>query len=159
MVGSETLTKETKDIIAELIRAYWMEMEAVQNYVANSTNLVGVRAEEIKKSLALDITAEIGHAQQLAKRMHVLGGQVPGSMAFKAEQKQLQPPTDPADVVAVIKGVIAVEDAAIGQYKKIISLCDGIDYPTQDMCITLLADEEEHRREFLGFLVEYEREQ
>ena len=35
--------------------------------------------------------------------------------------------------------------------------CDGIDYVTQDLCITLLADEEQHRREFRGFLMEYEK--
>lgn len=52
--------------------------------------------------------------------------------------------------------MIAAEDAAIAQYKKIIQLCDGFDYVTQDLCITSLADEEEHRRDFLGYLTEYE---
>ena len=40
-----------KQIIDQLTIAYWMEMETIQNYVANSENLDGVRAEEIKKSL------------------------------------------------------------------------------------------------------------
>jgi hypothetical protein len=31
-----------------------------------------------------------------------------------------------------------------------------VDYPTQDLCITLMADEQEHLREFRGFLKEYE---
>lgn len=44
---------ETKNqIITELKRAYGMELETVQNYLANSIDLDGVRAEEIKKSLA-----------------------------------------------------------------------------------------------------------
>ncbi len=52
--------------VVELLKtAYSMELETVMNYIANSTNLDGVRAEEIKKSLAADITAEIGHATQL----------------------------------------------------------------------------------------------
>ena len=59
----------------------------------------------------------------------------------------------------VIKGVIDAEEAAIEQYEKIIRLCDGYDYVTQDMCITLLADEQQHRREFVGFLKEYESQQ
>ena len=42
-----------------------MEIETVLNYLANSINLDGVRAEEIKKSLAADITEKIMHAQQL----------------------------------------------------------------------------------------------
>ncbi len=39
-----------------LTEAYWMELETVTNYLANSVDLDGVRAEEIKKSLAADIT-------------------------------------------------------------------------------------------------------
>ena len=45
-----------EQIIAELKVAYWMELETVMSYIANSTNLDGVRAEEIKKSLAADVT-------------------------------------------------------------------------------------------------------
>ncbi len=144
-------------IIDALITAYWMELETVQNYLANSVNLDGVRAEEIKKSLAADVTAELGHAQQIASRIRVLGGSVPGSFKFHAAQKSLQPPADSTDVVTVIKGVIDAEDGAIKQYKLIISLCEGEDYVTQDLCVTLLGDEEEHRREFYGFLSEYEK--
>ncbi len=148
--------KET--LIQELIKAYWMEMETIQNYVANSNNLDGVRAEEIKKALGADIAAELGHAQQLAKRIRVLGGVVPGSFGFKAEQKSLQPPKESTDVVSVIKGVIEAEEGAIAQYQKIIELCEAVnDYPTQDACIKLLTDEQDHRREFTGFLKEYEK--
>jgi bacterioferritin len=144
-------------IIEELRVAYWMEVETVMSYIANSINLDGVRAEEIKKALAADVPAELGHAQTLARRIKTLGGTVPGSMAFKATQKPLQPPADTTDVISVIKGVIAAEDSAITQYNKLIKLCDGVDYVTQDLCITTLADEEEHRRDFLGFLAEYEK--
>ena len=52
--------------------------------------------------------------------------------------------------------MIDAEDAAIAQYNKLIRLCDGIDYVTQDLCIQSLADEEEHRRDFVGYLAEYE---
>lgn len=143
-------------LIEQLIIAYWMEMETIQNYLANSQNLDGVLAEEIKKALGGDIATELNHAQTLAKRIRVLGGTVPGSMQFRPQQETLQPPADSTDVVTVIKGVIDAEEAAITHYKKIIKLADGIDYPTQDLCIGLLADEEDHKREFVGFLKEYE---
>ncbi len=143
-------------IIRELCVAYWMEMETVMNYIACSINLDGVRAEEIKSSLQADITAEMMHAQLLAKRIKTVGGIVPGSASFVARQDSLQPPQKMTDVVAIIKGVIIAEDAAIAQYSKIIQLCDGFDYVTQDLCITALGDEEEHRREFMGYLSEYE---
>ena len=145
-------------IIKELIRAYWLELEATLNYLAISVDLDGIRAEEIKKSLAADIQTEITHAQELAARIKEIDGRVPGSFAFKPEQASLQPPEDSTDVVATIHGVIEAENAAIEQYNKIIRLCDGIDYVTQDLCIKLLADEEKHRREFRGFLKEYEKE-
>ncbi len=136
--------------------AYWMEMETIMNYVSNATNLDGVRAEEIKKALAADVPAELGHAQTLARRLKEIDGVVPGSKSFAASQKLLQPPAKSTDIVSVIKGVIAAEEAAIEQYNKIIRLCEGVDYVTQDLCIKNLADEESHRREFVSFLMEYE---
>ena len=151
------LDSTTQEIVKELTTAYFMELETVMNYIANSVHLDGVRAEEIKKSLAADVTAEIGHAQQLADRIKTIGGSIPGSQAFSPSQSSLQPPEDSTDVVTVIKGVIEAEDSACSQYTKIIKLCDGVDYVTQDMCIALLADEEQHRREFRGFLMEYEK--
>lgn len=149
--------KKQKEIIRALEDAYWKELETVQNYLANSINLDGVRAEEIKAALAADVTAELGHAQQLAGRIKVLGGRVPGSYEFEARQKELQPPRDTTDVAAVIRGVLAAEEDAIEGYNKLIKLCDGRDYVTQDLAITLLADEEGHRQQFASFLKEYAR--
>lgn len=145
-------------IVKELITAYELELEAVENFLANSINLDGVRAEEIKKSLAADVTGEIGHAQQLAARIKQLDGIVPGSFKLKRRQDYMQPPPDTTDVVTVIKGVILAEEAVIEQYRKIIKMCEGYDYVTQDLAVTLMADEEVHRREFRGFLKEYTRE-
>lgn len=148
---------KNQEIIDNLIISYWMEIETVVNYITNSVNLDGVRAEEIKKSLALDVTEELNHAQTLAKRIKELGGIIPGSKSFKPEQTYLQPLDDTTDVQSVIEGVIKAEDGAIVQYKKIIKLCEGDDYVTQDLCITLLGMEESHRREFVGFLKEYKK--
>ncbi len=145
-----------EQIVEELKVAYWMEMETVMNFLSNSINLDGVRAEEIKKSLDADIQEELTHAQTLAGRIKTLSGVVPGSMDFKARQGSLQPPQKLTDVVSVIKGVIEAENGACEQYNKLIQLCDGIDYVTQDLCIQALGDEEEHRRTFQGFLAEYE---
>jgi len=144
-------------IIKELCTAYAMELETVQNYIAASVNLDGVRSEVIKKALAADIATEIGHAQQLAARIKTIGGVVPGSFDLPRGQKSLQPKKDTTDVVAVIKGVIDAEESAIAQYNKIIKTCEGVDYVTQDMAIGILSGEEDHRREFIGFLKEYQK--
>lgn len=142
------------EVIELLKTAYSMELETVMNYLANSTNLDGVRAEEIKKSLAADVTDEVMHAQQLAQRIKQLGGLVPGSAAVELGN-QKQPSEDTTDVVGVIEAVIDAEKSACEHYKKIIKATDGEDYVTQDLCIRLLADEEEHLVLFRGFLKEY----
>jgi bacterioferritin len=145
----------TNDEVIEMLKtAYSMELETVMNYIANSTNLDGVRAEEIKKSLAADVNEELLHAQELGRRIKQLGGFVPGSAAVSIGGQQ-QPPADTTDVTGVINAVIEAEAAACSQYKKIIKATDGEDYVTQDMCIRLLADEEEHLTLFPGFLKEY----
>lgn len=148
---------KNKKIIKELRLSYAMELETVQNYLAASVNLDGVRSDVIKKALAADIATEVQHAQLLATRIKTIGGLVPGSLDLPRSQKFLQPRKDTTDVVAVIKGVIAAEEGAIAQYNKIIQLCDGVDYVTQDMIIGILGGEEDHRREFIGFLKEYEK--
>ena len=145
------------EIIRLLTKSYNAELETVMNYLANSVNLEGVRANHIKASLQADITEELGHGQQLANRSHTLGGSGPGSCCLKWSQKGMQPPKDSTDVESVINGVIAAEEAAIEGYRALIQACDGVDYVTQDLAITLMADEEEHRREFIGFLKEYQK--
>jgi bacterioferritin len=148
------MAASNKEIIDHLLQSYCMELETVMNYLANSTNLDGVRAEEIKKSLGADVTGEIAHAQQLANRIKQLGGHIPGSASLKMGG-QIQPVTDTTDVVGVIKSVIAAEEAACAQYKKIIKASEGEDYVTQDLCVRILADEEGHLVQFKGFLKEY----
>ena len=145
------------EIIGLLTQAYWMEIETVQNYIANSVNLDGVRAEEIKKSLAADVAEELAHAQSFGRRIKELYGKVPGSFEFKAVQKTAQPPADTTDVAAVIRGVIDAEQGAIDHYLKIIKVCSDDDPVTADMVTTILADEEGHLRQFEGFLKEYDK--
>lgn len=148
---------KNNNIIKELVLSYAMELETVQNYIAASVNLDGVRSDVIKKALAADVITEVQHAQALAMRIKTIGGVVPGSLDLPRSQKFLQPTKDTTDIVAVIKGVIAAEEGAIAQYNKIIKLCEGGDYVTQDMVIGILGGEEDHRREFIGFLKEYEK--
>lgn len=143
-----------EEVIALLRTAYSMEIETVLNYLANGTNLDGVRAEEIKKSLVADVTEELTHAQRLGARIKQLGGLVPGSTSVELGG-QIQPSEKTTDVIAAIKAVIDAEEKACEHYKKIIRATDGEDYVTQDLCIQLLSDEEKHLILFRGFLKEY----
>jgi bacterioferritin len=155
---SEGKASEREELLALLKKAYWMEIETVMSYIANSVNPDGVRAQEIIESLEADIEEELGHAKQFAARIKELYGVVPGSLDFQAEQSYLQPPDHQTDIVHVIKGVIEAETGAIEHYNRIIEFTDGLDFVTQDMVITILHDEEGHRRLFEGYLREYEAE-
>ena len=151
-------TEDREKINELLTKGYWMEIETVMSYIANSVNPDGVRAQEIIESLTEDIQEELGHAQQFAARIKELYGVVPGSLDFTAEQSYLQPPEHQTDIVHVIKGVIEAETGAIEHYNTVIRETEEIDPVTQDMVIAILRDEEGHRRLFEGYLREYEAE-
>ena len=155
---SDELRSEREQLIEMLTTAYWMEIETVMSYMANSINPDGVRAQEIIESLQQDVQEELAHARQFGERIKSLYGVVPGSLDFNAEQTYLQPPDEQTDIVHVIKGVIEAELGAIEHYNRIIEFCDGKDPVTADMVTTILADEESHRRLFEGFLREYQGE-
>lgn len=156
------LAPENSDKREQLLRmletAYWMEIETVMNYIANSINPDGVMAREIVESLEADIEEELGHARQFGARIKELYGVVPGSLGFTPEQKYLQPPDKQTDLVGVIKGVIEAEKGGTEHYNRIIKFCDGLDWVTQDMTISILKDEEAHLRLFEGFLKGFEAE-
>jgi bacterioferritin len=157
ILGQNEAQKRDK-IVALLKQAYFAELETVMNYVTNSINPDGVRAQEIIEALEEDIGEELEHAQQFGKRIKELYGVVPGSGEFKASQRGLQPPSKQTDVVHVIKGVIEAETRAIELYTRIVEETDRVDPVTNDMVIGILRDEQGHRRLFEGFLREYEME-
>ncbi|WP_256288678.1 ferritin-like domain-containing protein [Halobellus inordinatus] len=139
-----------------LKKAYQDEIETVMNYLSNSIVLDGVRAEEIKESLQQDIQEELTHAEQLGNRLKQLDEQPPGSGEFEANQMSLQPPQDSTDVLSVVEGVLDAEEDAIETYRALIDAAEEANDPvTEDLAVTLLADEEAHRTEFRGFEKEY----
>lgn len=149
--------KLRKKLVKALQVSYAMEIETVANYLANSIHLDGMLAQEIKESLQGDINEELTHAKRIAHRIKIHGGIVPGSLSLDFSQKNLQPPAKTTDLKSVILGVIEAEEGAIKQYQKIIEMLDDVNDPvTQDLCVELKGEEEEHRREFVGFLREYE---
>ncbi|SEH43969.1 MULTISPECIES: ferritin-like domain-containing protein [Halopenitus] len=147
----------SNDRVIELLRkAYSDEIETVMNYQTNAIVLDGVRAEEIKESLQVDIQEELAHAEQLGQRLKQLDARPPGSAEFTARQDSLQPPADSTDVLSVIRGVLDAEEDAIDTYRDLIDAAEDANDPvTEDLAVTILAEEEAHRTEFRGFEKEY----
>ena len=147
------------EVIQTLRTAYGDELETVMNYLTNSIVLDGLRAEEVKESLQADIQEELGHAELLGQRLKQLDARPPASGDFEMRQPALQPPEDSTDVLAVIDGVLEAEEDAIATYRSLIDAAREADDPvTEDLAVTILADEEAHRTEFRGFRTEF-REQ
>jgi bacterioferritin len=154
--GSVAMSEEVTRLLKQ---AYGDEIETVMNYLTNSIVLDGVRAEEIKESLQQDIQEELTHAEQLGQRLKQLDERPPGSASFEARQDALQPPEDSTDVLSVIEGVIEAEEDAIATYRSLIRAAEEADDPvTEDLAVTILADEEAHRTEFRGFRKEYRQD-
>ncbi|MFC4552484.1 MULTISPECIES: ferritin-like domain-containing protein [Halorussus] len=139
-----------------LKKAYADEIETVMNYLTNSIVLDGVSAEEVKESLEADIQEELGHAELLGQRLKQLDERPPASYDFEARQESLQPPENSTDVLSVINGVLDAEEDAIETYRSLITAAGDEDPVTEDIAVTILADEEAHRTEFRGFKREYE---
>jgi bacterioferritin len=147
----------TSQEVTDLLRkAYGDEIETVMNYLTNAIVLDGVSAEEVKESLQADVQEELGHAEMLGNRLKQLDERPPASEEFQARQHSLQPPQDTTDVLSVIDGVLEAEEDAIATYRDLISAAREADDPvTEDLAVTVLADEEAHRTEFRGFRREY----
>ncbi|MFC4247900.1 ferritin-like domain-containing protein [Natribaculum luteum] len=148
----------SNDRVVDLLKqAYNDEIETVMNYQTLSIVLDGIHAEEIKESLKADVQEELGHAEQLGQRLKQLDARPPGSEEFVARQATLQPPENTTDVVAVIDGVLDAEDDAIETYRELVdAAAEANDPVSEDLAVTLLADEEAHRTEFRGFKKEYQ---
>ncbi|WP_225332853.1 ferritin-like domain-containing protein [Halomicrobium urmianum] len=147
----------SSDRVVELLhKAYFDELETVMNYQSNAITLDGVHAEEIKESLQADVQEELGHAEQIGQRLKQLDATIPGSAEFSASQDSLQPPEDSTDVLSVIEGVLDAEEDAIETYRSLVEAAQESNDPvTEDLAVTILADEEAHRTEFRGFQKEY----
>ena len=147
----------TSDEVTDLLeRAYLDELETVINYLTASIVLDGVHAEEVKESLSEDVQEELEHARLLGRRLKQLDRSPPGSMAFEAHQKDLQPPEDTTDVRTVIDGVLEAEAEAMETYRSLLAAAREADDPvTEDYAVTILADEEAHHTEFRGFRKEF----
>jgi bacterioferritin len=75
---SDDKQAERNQLVEMLTKAYWMEIETVMSYTANSINPDGVRAREVIDSLEQDIQEELGHSQRSGSGSRSSTGPCPG---------------------------------------------------------------------------------
>ena len=89
--------REQRDQVIELLKkAYWMEIETVMSYIANSVNPDGVRAQEIKESLEQDALQPPEHQTDV---VHVIKGVIEAETGAIEHYNAIIEATDQADPV------------------------------------------------------------
>jgi len=135
---------DTRKIADQLNKARARELAVViqymiQHYTAQS--IEALPAIEMFKSIAI---TEMKHAEELGERIDYLGG---------TPTKEPNPIKPGEDLTEMLKLDLKAEDEAIALYRDIIKLCDKEgDVTSRYMMERLLADEEDHRNQFLTAL-------
>lgn len=135
-----------------LEKAYVAELETIINYLSHSARLETFDGHDIGEELRQDVKNEQQHAQELAERIKILGGDPPQSLQVGEQfnQTSLNETGEPTNVESVIDGVIEAEEEAIKLYKEIIEEAkENTDYGTVNLAEELLREEEKHRQEFI----------
>ena len=155
---SEERRAEREQLIEMLTRAYWMEIETVMSYIANSINPDGKRAQEIIESLEEDIQEELGHARVASASASS------SSMGWCRARAASRPSRATCSPRGADRHRSCDQGRDRGRVERSTtttrssSSARAATPVTQDMVIEILADEEGHRRLFEGFLREYEAE-
>jgi bacterioferritin len=146
---------DRRAIVELLIRAYWMEIETVMNYLAASISQDGARAAAVRAALAQGIDEEVEHTRALGRRILELNRVLPGEHGLARGAgggEYPQAPDRPVDVRAIIESVVATELSAIRLYTRIMRATVAIDKDTNALARDILRDERRHLRVFEGYL-------
>lgn len=139
------MAKEKKGSLRELLNeAIAREIQVSIQYMWQHVQSIGVKGEVVKGIFKSFAITEMKHAEAIAERLVMLGG---------------EPTTKPTPIVIgkdaddMLKIDLKAEKEAIDMYRKIIALAQSEgDYTTANLFIGILADEEAHAAQFESFL-------
>lgn len=137
-----------------LQEAYAAEWETAYNYQVLAEVLEFTEGRVAAEEFDADVTEEISHARRLAKRLRVRGE----NPDFFADQlnfgsQEQYSDLEGKEVTECILAAIEAEQDAIEMYTDIIEQAGEVDdYPTEDLAIELLEDEQEHLRKLQDLL-------
>jgi bacterioferritin len=134
----------SKKIVDALNQARARELAVVIQYMIQHYTATGVESLPVIDTFKSIAVAEMKHAEALGERIDYLGG-VP--------TKQPNPITPGKTLREMLQIDMKVEEEAIDLYRDIIKLCDKEgDVTSRTMMEGILADEEEHRNDFMTAL-------
>lgn len=131
------MAKASEQLIAGLNEALSEELTALVQYLWHHIQGRGIESPAINEIFKATSMTEMNHAYKLAERIDLLGG-APVTMAARQ-------PKVGGDLRQMIQDDLALENEAIAMYKRLIDLADDEDDDvTEQMLVSILADEQEH---------------
>ncbi|MFH1443390.1 MAG: ferritin-like domain-containing protein [Candidatus Micrarchaeota archaeon] len=152
--GARIVGMDVKELIALLNKALADEWLAYYQYWAGAKLARGPMRPDVEKELKEHAEEEFKHANMLADRIIILGGQplLDPAEFQKHTNCGYDAPKDP-NVVALLKQNIHGEQCAIGVYNKILEKVKlGNDPITFNMIRKIMEDEVQHEEEIENLL-------
>lgn len=140
-----------KDIVQLLNDALATELTCVLRYRRHHFTKRGLASPAVADELMVHATAELGHADRLARRIVQLGGEPdfnPAGLLGRSHAAY----DDSSQLQAMIKANLVAERVAVETYRQMIRLVGDIDPTTRRLLEDILADEEEHADEMSDLL-------
>lgn len=155
--GREIAKLEHKWLIAELSKAYAFEW-VVHYHASLAANIVsGLRTPVYAEIFKKASDGELGHANNIAKRIAELGGDPPETLAEMEKLAgfgKVSFPKERSDIKGFIKVFLKMEQHAISLYNNLANKTHGKDLVTHELAEDLLAEEVAEEEEYENMLRE-----
>ena len=140
-------------LIALLRQSMAAEIVCFLRYTQHAFAANGLRAEDVAREFREHAAAELGHAQNLARRVVQLGGEPDLSpTALLASHATF---SAGGDLEKMIVENLVEERVAIDWYRAAVAFVGDDDPTTRRLFEGILADEEEHADDLAGFIREH----
>ncbi|WP_230971251.1 ferritin-like domain-containing protein [Nitrogeniibacter aestuarii] len=137
--------------ISVLNAALATELVCVMRYRQHYYVAKGIHAEPVANEFLTHSNEELGHVDQLAKRIVQLGGTPdmdPANLTARAHAEYVEAPS----LIEMIRENLVAERIAVESYREMISFFGDKDPTTRTMLEGILAMEEEHADELADLL-------
>ena len=147
----ETSGADTKELIADLNKAYCDEWLAYYAYTYAAQAVSGKGYEDMQEFLEKIAKEELEHQEELSDMIQKLGGMPvanPSDLEKSANFPYPKPPKDTADYDKIIEFVLEAEGNAIDVYRKLVKKTAGKEDVVCDLIKHILAEEVDHEETF-----------
>jgi bacterioferritin len=142
-----------KGLVTLLNDALATELVCVLRYKRHHYTAHGVASPRIAEEFAVHAGEEMAHADRLARRIVQLGGE-PDFAPDTLTRRSHAPYDDSPGLKAMMQSNLSAENVAIESYSQLVRLVGDRDPSTRRLLEDILADEQKHAEELLGWLTE-----